>query len=108
LASLIGLHQPITRLRIARAYQSNRHNYEREYQVVVDKEALSVNLPDWKGSLGWSRIEQVYEYAEGFLVIYNRSEYLAIPKRAFGNDSTADQFKRLVAQLIDEEVSQLK
>jgi hypothetical protein len=34
-----------------------------------------------------------------------RSEYLAIPKRAFGTDSTGDQFKGLVAQLIGEEVS---
>ena len=108
LISVIGLFQPITKLQIARAYRRKKHNYEERYELLLDKEALSVNLPDWKSALGWTRIDNVYEYPEGFLVIYNRGDYLAIPKRAFDDVPTIEKFKRLVTEYSGVDVLTIK
>jgi len=106
--SVIGLFAPFTRLQIRRNYQANRQNYEREHELVVDTQALSVNLPDWKTSLGWSQIERLYEYPDGFLVIYGNDQCLVIPKRAFPDEEAMTGFRSLAQEGAGKEITPIQ
>ena len=97
LVSIVALYQPITRYRIKRAFQRNIQGKE-EYEFIVDMEGVSINLPDWKSSMGWTRIESVYQYDEGFLLVYNQGDYFILPKRAFSDEEKIDEFVKLVTK----------
>ena len=106
--SIIGIYQPLTRSRIRKSYNANKSFYDEERELIVDNDGVSINLPDWKSSLGWSRIERVYEYDDGYLIIIHQSDYLVIPKRAFQNDETMHKFNELVVDVKGTEVLQIK
>jgi hypothetical protein len=57
--------------------------------------------------MGWTRIERVYKYDEGFLLVYNQGDYFILPIRAFVDDEKADEIVNLITEM-NKDVSQIK
>lgn len=106
--SVIGIYQPFTRSRIRKSYNANKSFYDEKRELIIDNDGVSINLLDWNSSLGWSRIERVYEYDDGYLIIIHQADYLVIPKRAFQNDETMHKFNKLTTEIKGNEILQIK
>jgi hypothetical protein len=105
LLPFIRLYEPLTRLRLRRDFEKNRSIYASEYKLAIDEDGFSVDIPDWSSTIGWSRVGKVYEYKDGFLIIYhNGSEYLPIPKRAFQRETDIPEFGELVSQVTGKKI----
>lgn len=99
LLPVMRLYEPLTRLRIRRDFENNKSTYTSEYKLVVDEAGFSVDIPDWSSTMGWSRVGNVYEYKDGFLITYNNGrEYVPVPKKAFHQETDLPGFRDLASR----------
>ncbi len=96
-ASILNLDETLLRWRIKRAFRKNQAENE-AYEIVVDSEALQMNLRDWKTWLGWPRVKEICAYREGFLIFTSNQDYLIIPKRVVEKQVEIEVFKDFLAQ----------
>ena len=105
--SILDLNQTLFRWRVKRSYRKNPTDNE-EYEIIVDCDALQVNLTDWKTWLGWSRVQGINAYKYGFLIFTSNQDYLNIPNRVFSGPAEIEAFKDLLTQSIGEPVVEIE
>ncbi len=104
--SILHLDETILRWRIKRAYRKNQTGND-VYEIIVDSEALQVNLTDWKTWMGWPRVQDIYVYRHGFLLFTSNQDYLNIPKRVFEDPTQTEAFTVFLAQSVGKAVVEI-
>jgi hypothetical protein len=104
--SILDLDQTLSRWRIKRGYRKNQ-TADDIYEIIVDSEALQVNVTDWKTWIGWSRVQDVYVYRHGFLLFFSKEDYLNVPIRVFEDPQQIEAFNNFLAQSIGKAVVEI-
>lgn len=105
--SILMLDDTASRWRIKRSYLKNQTG-DVDYEIIVDSEGLQANISDWKTWLGWSRVQGVYAYKNGFLFFTGNEDYLTIPNRIFEDNTQIEAFKDLIVKAIDGPVHEIE
>jgi hypothetical protein len=95
--SILDLDQSVYRWNIKRAFRKNRAENE-QYEIIVDSQAVQMNLKDWKTRVGWSRIQKIYAYREGFMLFTDNQNNIIIPNRVIEKQVEIEAFKDFLAQ----------
>ena len=105
--SLLILDETLLRWQIRRSFRKHQTG-EVNYEIIIDSEGLQVNITDWKTWVGWSLIQRVYVYPNGFLIFSSAMDYLTIPNRVFEDPVEIEAFKDLLTQSIGKELREIK
>ncbi len=105
--SILDLGQSVYRWRIKRDFQKNRTENE-QYEIVVDSQAVQMNLKDWKTWVGWSRVQKIYAYREGFMLFTSDRDYLIIPNRVVEKQIEIEGFKEFLVQASGKPVTEIE
>lgn len=105
--SILNLDETLLRWRIQRAFRRNQAENER-YEIVVDSQAVQMNLKDWKTWIGWSRIQKIYAYREGFMLFTDNQNNIIIPNRVIEKQVEIETFKDFLAQASGVPVSEIE
>ncbi len=89
----------LNRLRTKLAFRRNP-KFREEYHLTFSRESIHFKTITLDSTLQWMHYERVIENPTLFLLMYGKSLYTLIPKRAFASDAEIDSFRALLGETI--------
>ncbi len=86
---LINYHIPVTRFR-------QEPKFKDEYQLTFSEAGINFKTNHFESKIDWSLYSKVRESDELYLLIYGRSLFTLIPKRAFANAKQQETFRKII------------
>jgi hypothetical protein len=84
------------------SYKKRVKGTPKQYTIIFDTDGAEFHLTEpteqMHVRLAWAEFKMLYENQKTFLLILNKGDYWAIPKRYFTGTDQIDSFRRLVKQ----------